>query len=144
MRVISGSSAAALFASLSLGASAADERYRTFIEDVQALRRTELMRDLQINDLIIKYLPVGSPKDAVLVFCQSNGMNAHLVQHQPSESQKYNETINCSRTISGMHRFWPFIKKGHFVIGDDDVRVTFDLTAARLTRAAGLVTMQHL
>lgn len=127
-----------------LAACAAERPPLTFIEEIRALRKTELMQDLHIHDIVVKHLPIGSGKDVVSEFCATHGMKIHVVvpKHNP-ETAKQEETIRCSRHLAARQRFWHFLKQGHLVIGDDDMLLSFDLRDGRLTRTTGYVRMQH-
>lgn len=81
-----------------------------FMGEVKAIRAKNRTGTVGIDDLVAKYVPVGTRKEAALKFCKANGLKISPVRDKRNfrvDPKTYDEAIVCGKDMmKAWYLFW--------------------------------------
>ncbi len=83
---------------------------QTFMDEVKVVRAKHRTGTVVIHDLVGKYVPVGTRKEAALEFCKANGFKISPVRDKRNfrvDPKTYDEAIVCGKDMmKAWYLFW--------------------------------------
>ncbi len=114
-----------------------------FIKEIKTARaRNRGATQVLINDLVKKYMPVGTTKEAALEFFAANGLECFPVRDKrafpTNDPATYDEAISCSAHMTRWDLLW------WFWIGSDEVHVFMGIKDGVVVWTGGVVNFISL
>lgn len=113
---------------------------KTFMDEVKAVRAENKSSEVNIDEIVAKYVPAGTRKDAALKFCLVNELKIYPVHDKRHfDSKTYDESIVCSRNMmKEWYLFWTWW------IWHDEVRIILDIKNDVVAHTHGFIFTHSL
>ncbi len=109
----------------------------TFMDEVNEAKavKTRYKEDTaHIHDIVAKYVPVGTRKDAALEFCEANGFKIYPVRDKRQfESKTFDESVVCSKR-----------RPKWYLVGEEEIRVILRMKNGVVAQAEGYIFLHVL
>ena len=115
---------------------------KTFMDEIKATRSKDKATQVPIDDLVRKYIPMGTGKEAARKFCETNGLKIYPSVDKRSfpriDPEIYDEAMFCSTDLMRWDLLW------WFWIGKDTVVVVAGMKDGVVVWAGGEINFASL
>ena len=112
------------------------------MDEVRTARAKNKATQVPIHDLVAKYIPKGTRKEAAQEFCRANGLKIYPVRDKRAFSgtdpKTYDEAISCSTDMTRWDLLW------WFWTGGDTVLVVIRMKDGVVVSAGGAISFTSL